>query len=109
MVIKLLIVGIEMRIHQVFQLFVNSIVKSEKMGYCPNRSSMDITLITKRPPEGAIKEKARRRAIFEALSEPTIVAAAVLNCRVRDGYGCDHRAIATGLLLPPPSRGAIAL
>ena len=53
------------------------------------------------PLSGAIKEKARRRAVFPALSRPGIVAAAVLNFRVRDGNGCDHRAIATGLFLPP--------
>ena len=46
---------------------------------------------------GGIKEKARRRAIFAGLSSLTIFAAAVLNFRVRDGNGCDHRAIATRL------------
>ncbi len=54
---------------------------------------------------GPIKEKARRRAVFPALSRPGIVAAAVLNFRVRDGNGCDHRAIATGLLLPRGNPG----
>ena len=32
----------------------------------------------------------------------------MLNCRVRDGNGCDHRAIATGLL-SSPSRAAMLL
>ena len=55
------------------------------------------------------KKKARRRAIFAGLSSHTIFAAAVLNFRVRDGNGCDHRAIATRLFskegpMPPEYR-----
>ena len=46
-----------------------------------------------------IKKEARRRAIFAGLPGLTIFAAAVLNFCVRDGDRCDHRAIATRLLL----------